>query len=77
MEKGKEGAMLTRILLVLALLTGQISTQAQQKFITNLSEDSVPPYTLPDPLQIKGGAKISSINQWESVQRPYIYHLYF
>jgi hypothetical protein len=76
MEKGKAGSMLTRILLVLALLSGQIPSQAQQKFITNLTEDSVPPYTLPDPLQIKGGAKISSVKQWESVQRPYIYHLF-
>ena len=76
MEKEKAGAMLTRILLVLALLTGQISTQAQQKFITNLSEDSVPPYVLPDPLLTKNGERVGTVMQWERQQRPYIYHLF-
>jgi hypothetical protein len=44
--------------------------------VFNISEKKVPPYTLPDPLQDANGKKITSVQQWNSRQRPYIYHLF-
>ncbi len=72
----KVRSLITGVPVLLSVLFFQIPLKAQQKFSTNLSEDSVPPYILPDPLQIKSGEKVSSVKQWESVQRPYIYHLF-
>ena len=42
----------------------------------NTDESKVPPYHLPDPLLMRNGKKVTSRNEWESVQRPYIYHLF-
>lgn len=42
----------------------------------NYDENSIPPYTLPDPLTSKSGKKITSVKQWETGQRPYIRQLF-
>src|SRR4051794_18390773 len=43
---------------------------------TNTNEDSVPPYTLPDPLHLPGRAAVTSASQWNKNQRAYIYHMF-
>ena len=47
-----------------------------QSMVSNTSEDKVPPYTLPDPLIAQDGKKVTSAAEWNSHQRPYIYHLF-
>lgn len=43
---------------------------------TNLSEAAVPAYTLPDPLRTANGRQVTTAQQWNRVQRPYIYRLF-
>src|ERR1700750_845543 len=47
-----------------------------QTFPSNVNEDSVPPYTLPDVLKKPNGKAVTTHKEWLQVQRPYIYHLY-
>jgi hypothetical protein len=47
-----------------------------QTYLSNTSEEKVPPYTLPDPLTGKDGKKITTAAAWNNLQRPYIYHLF-
>ncbi|MDQ2863414.1 MAG: acetylxylan esterase, partial [Bacteroidota bacterium] len=42
----------------------------------NMDEAKVKPYTLPDPLMMANGKKVTTAAQWQKVQRPYIYHLF-
>ena len=42
----------------------------------NVDEAKVKPYTLPDPLVMANGAKVTSAAQWQKIQRPYLYHLF-
>src|SRR6266536_2247316 len=43
---------------------------------TNTDESKVPAYTLADPLLMQNGKKVKNANEWNKVQRPYIYHLF-
>ena len=47
-----------------------------QTYLSNTSEEKVPPYILPDPLTGKDGKKITTAARWSNTQRPYIYHLF-
>ena len=47
-----------------------------QQATANYDENKIPAYTLPDPLIMKDGKKILSAEQWDRIQRPYIYHLF-
>jgi hypothetical protein len=38
--------------------------------VSNYSEDKVPPYTLPDPLVLSGGQKVTSPEVWAKKRRP-------
>ena len=53
---------------------------AQKPFVAgrdyNLDESKVPAYTLPDPLLMRDGKIVRSKEQWNSIQRPYLYHLF-
>ncbi|AEV98432.1 hypothetical protein A4D02_22230 [Niastella koreensis] len=51
-------------------------TARAQNFPSNTDESKVPPYTLPDVLQMPIGKTVINSNQWLHAQRPYIYHLY-
>jgi hypothetical protein len=51
-------------------------TFSQTPSTTNTDESKVIPYTLPDPLLMTNGKKISTATEWNKVQRPYIYHLF-
>jgi hypothetical protein len=42
----------------------------------NSDESKVPPYTLPDPLRMPNGKEVNTKEEWITIQRPYIYHLY-
>lgn len=66
---------ITPILLLVFVLagTGHLFGQANQ---ANMDESKVPPYTLPDPLQMRSGKKIATAIQWNNLQRNYIYHLF-
>jgi hypothetical protein len=43
---------------------------------SNLDESKVPPYTLPDVLKLPNGKEVKNKDEWNNIQRPYIYHLY-
>jgi hypothetical protein len=62
-------------LVVLLFLLTAMAAQAQN-FPSNIDESKVPPYTLPDVLQLSNGKTVTSSKEWQQVQRPYIYHLY-
>lgn len=47
-----------------------------QTLAGNYSEEKVPPYTLPDPLKQPNGKMVTTTRQWNTLQRPYIYHLF-
>lgn len=42
----------------------------------NETESKVIPYTLPDPLLMKNGERVSTKEEWNAIQRPYLYHLF-
>src|SRR5262245_53752576 len=50
-----------------ALKTGHVS---------NYDESKVPPYTLPDPLVMKSGQRVTSANMWRRQRRPELLRLY-
>jgi hypothetical protein len=43
---------------------------------SNIDESKVPPYTLPDVLKMPNGKEVTNKDEWNKIQRPYIYHLY-
>jgi hypothetical protein len=69
-----------RLQMLLCFLLLATAVQSQKPFVAgrdyNLDESKVPPYTLPDPLQMKDGKILGSVEQWNNIQRPYIYHLF-
>lgn len=42
----------------------------------NYDESKVPAYTLPDPLTLNNGAKVTTVQQWETQRRPEILQLF-
>ncbi len=42
----------------------------------NYDENKIPAYTLPDPLLMRDGKKVINIEQWDKIQRLWIYHLF-
>src|SRR5579864_5610158 len=44
--------------------------------VSNYSEDRVPPYTLPDPLVLSDGQKVTSPDVWVRKRRPEILKFY-
>ncbi len=58
------------------LLTAIPVTAGAQTFVSNTSEEKVPPYTLPDPLAGKDGQKITNADRWNRLQQPWIYQLF-
>ncbi len=47
-----------------------------QTYPSNIDESKVPPYTLPNVLKMKNGKEVKTKEDWNNIQRPYIYHLY-
>jgi len=42
----------------------------------NYDEAAVPPYTLPNPLRMPDGKRVTTVAQWQQRQRPYLLHLF-
>ncbi|WP_298736156.1 hypothetical protein [uncultured Chitinophaga sp.] len=61
--------------IALCCLFGVVHVTAQQKEV-NLTEANVPAYTLPDPLRMPNGKTVTTVRQWNDIQRPYIYELF-
>lgn len=59
--------------LLYLLLLSPISLLAQE---INYDETKVPPYTLPDPLIMEDGTKVTSKQNWIEKRRPEILHLF-
>ncbi|HEV7423634.1 MAG TPA: acetylxylan esterase, partial [Candidatus Paceibacterota bacterium] len=47
-----------------------------QSRVSNNDESKVPPYILPDPLKMPDGKEVTTKEEWITIQRPRIYHLY-
>ena len=56
----------------LALLAGGQAIYGQ----TNYDESKVPKYTLPDPLIMLDGSKVTTAEQWRSKRRPEVLKLF-
>jgi hypothetical protein len=47
-----------------------------QEFVPNYDEDKVPKYTLPDPLVLSDGTKVTDAEMWRTKRRPEILRLF-
>ena len=65
-----------RLMIILFFLAGYGISYCQPPGGTNLDESKVLPYRLPDPLLMANGQKVSTLRQWRTVQRPWLYHLF-
>src|SRR5436305_1416994 len=61
---------------ILVCMMQSIDASAQFPPGTNVDESKVPPYVLPDPLVMSNGKEVKNTKEWDSIQRPYIYHLF-
>ena len=52
------------------------SASSQSPATANYDETKAGTYTLPDPLLMASGKKVTNTQQWNNIQRPYIYHLF-
>jgi hypothetical protein len=66
---------LTRIVSLAVLLFSSFITFAQNRNV-NYDESKIPAYTLPDPLRLANGKKITAQQQWVSQQRQTILELF-
>lgn len=63
------------ILLGVTLLAPALPGRAQQ-IVINLEESKVGPYTLPDPLRMEDGRRVTTIEQWNTQRRPEIFGIF-
>ena len=73
--KLKTKSLLILSVVVFALFNANI-TFSQNPSTTNTDESKIIPYTLPDPLVMPSGKRVTTSIEWNTVQRPYIYHLF-
>ncbi|MEP7257643.1 MAG: hypothetical protein ABI687_04635, partial [Flavitalea sp.] len=68
---------MSRSLFLLFLFMAIIPRQMQaQDLPVNYDESKIPAYTLPDPLRMADGKRITTKEQWMKVQRPLMLQLY-
>ena len=65
---------INRLLVVISFLL-PFSLSAQPPG-SNYDESKMPAYTLPDPLMMRDGKKVVAVEQWDNIQRPWLYHLF-
>ena len=58
------------------ILVGAATLVADEEFPINYDEAKVAPYTLPDPLRLESGEKVSTPEQWREKRRPQILELF-
>lgn len=56
-------------LLIVLVTVAAAPLSAQQKFVANYDEGNVPAYTLPDPLVMQDGTKVSDAKTWNEKRR--------
>lgn len=61
--------------LIIFLFSAAFNSYAQT-YPSNTDESKVPSYSLPVALKMKNGKEVITSKEWESVQKPYFYHLY-
>jgi hypothetical protein len=62
---------------VIMFVLGKASiTFSQTPSTTNTDESKTISYPLPDPLLMPNGKRVKTFNEWNKIQRPYIYHLF-
>ena len=62
------------VFLIVALIS--VCAFAAEKFEPNYDESKIPPYTLPDPLTLADGGKVTDAETWRKVRRPQILELF-
>jgi hypothetical protein len=65
-----------KIVFILLICSCFADNSEAQTYQSNTDESKVPPYTLPDVLKMQNGKEVKNAQEWNSIQRPYIYHLY-
>ncbi len=61
---------------IMFLLLKANVTFSQPTSTTNTDESKVITYTLPDALLMPNGKRVKTATEWNTLQRPYIYHLF-
>ncbi|MCA9442249.1 MAG: acetylxylan esterase, partial [Candidatus Omnitrophica bacterium] len=61
---------------ILLLMAHSSLSLAAEKFEPNYDESKVPEYTLPDPLVLSNGEKVTDAKTWKEVRRPEILNLF-
>ncbi len=64
------------IIIILSASASFVNKSSAQTYPSNTDESKIPSYTLPDVLKMKNGKAVKNAQQWDAIQRPYIYHLY-
>src|SRR5262245_26612301 len=73
----RERIMQTAQFAIVAVILTALSFKAEaQQFKPNYDEAKVPKYTLPDPLVMLDGTKVSDVDTWKNKRRPEILKLY-
>lgn len=70
---------LSIMLAVVFQLSAQTETTAVRKdygALANYDESKIPDYTLPDPLTLNNGKKVTSVKVWEKKRRPEIFEMF-
>src|ERR1700730_17997201 len=67
---------LYKFLLFIVLVSISIYAAKAQDSSINDDESKVPPYTLPDPLQLTDGKRITTSAEWMQQQRPKMLQLF-
>ena len=67
---------LYKFLLFIALVSISMYAAKAQDSLINYDEAKIPPYTLPDPLQLPNGKRITTSAEWMQQQRPKMLQLF-
>jgi hypothetical protein len=77
MKTSPHDTVLIRLILLTAFGFGISQAQAQaQEFVPNYDEAKVGKYTLPDPLVMENGEKVTDVETWKAKRRPEILALF-
>jgi hypothetical protein len=72
----KKSRSLLSTLCLITILSTTLTIQTAAQDSVNYDESKVPPYTLPDPLQLPNGKRITTAEQWTQQQRPAMLKLF-